>query len=152
MKRIFLTTIVIFCAQLGFSQILFDSLIVEEPILEDLNLNEIQADTLQEVIPLREISTSGDTVFIKEIVYDTIYMSTPLETIEPLETVDENLEIEDNNDDDLQYSQIQYTKKHWKGSNSSIKPCQVNQDTMEGLVPSVSDQQNSGIKRLYWQD
>ncbi|MDA0195974.1 MAG: hypothetical protein O2887_13500 [Bacteroidetes bacterium] len=107
MKKTTLAILTMLLAPLGFSQILTDSLIVEEPLMEDLQLNQFQ-DSIQNPASLQEVSMSSDTVIIKEIVYDTIYMSTPIQTLEDFEDEDNDINPEDYD--------VHYYRKHWRGS------------------------------------
>ena len=66
--------------QIEAPEVITDEIVVQTDTLE---LNEIEQSIEQTAL------TVGDTVFIREVVYDTVYMSTPNESVEiQAETVD----------------------------------------------------------------
>jgi len=120
MKRTFLIITTILYSQLSHTQILTDSLIVVEPTPSDLEFTVEQSDIQNEKIPRREVSSSGDTVFIREIVYDTIYMSSPTE----------NLEIEDRHD----FGHFEDSKPERNRRESNIKTLAGQSETVAVLL------------------
>lgn len=81
MKRTTLLVTAFLTMQVAFAQEI-DSLQVEEPQIEVIEADGLALDSLSQIEMIDESIATSDTVYIREVVYDTVYMSTPSESVE----------------------------------------------------------------------
>ena len=81
MKRTTLFATAFLSIQFVFAQKI-DSLQVEEPQLESIESDVLPLDSLTAIEIAGEFATALDTIYIREVVYDTVYMSSPNENVE----------------------------------------------------------------------